>query len=101
MARALSDVIAESGILPIERAAPLIESAAWALAAAHQQGIVHQELRPDELTIVHAAGTTREWVKLGGFGVAAALARAGLAPAPRGRPRARATPRPNRRYAAR
>jgi eukaryotic-like serine/threonine-protein kinase len=76
----LSDVIAESGIMPIERVAPLIESAAWALASAHQQGVVHQELRPDELLVVHAPGTMREWVKIAGFGVSAALARAGTAP---------------------
>ena len=73
----LSDVLAESGILPIERVAPLVESAAWALASAHQQGVVHQELRPDEVFVVHAPGTMREWVKLAGFGVSAALARAG------------------------
>jgi serine/threonine-protein kinase len=76
----LSELIAESGILPIERVAPLIESAAWALASAHQQGVVHKELRPDEIFVVHAPGTMREWVKLAGFGVGAALARAGLAP---------------------
>jgi eukaryotic-like serine/threonine-protein kinase len=76
----LSDVIAESGILPVERVAPLIESAAWALASAHQQGVVHQELRPDEVFVVHAPGTMREWVKLAGFGVSSALARAGTAP---------------------
>jgi hypothetical protein len=83
--RRLSDVIAESGLMPIERVAPIIESAAWALAAAHQQGIVHQELRPDELTVVHAGGTMREWVKVAGFGVSAALARAGTAPPSRSR----------------
>ena len=76
----LSDVIAEAGILPLERVAPLIESAAWALASAHQQGVVHQELRPDEVFVVHAPGTMREWVKIAGFGVTAALARAGTTP---------------------
>jgi serine/threonine-protein kinase len=76
----LSDVIAESGILPIERVAPLIESAAWALASAHQQGVVHEELRPDEVFVVHAPGTMREWVKIAGFGVSAALAHVGSSP---------------------
>jgi serine/threonine-protein kinase len=76
----LSDVIAESGIMAIERVAPLIESAAWALASAHQQGVVHQELRPDEVFVVHAPGTMREWVKIAGFGVSASLAREGAAP---------------------
>jgi eukaryotic-like serine/threonine-protein kinase len=76
----LTDILAEAGILPVERVAPLIESAAWALASAHQQGVVHQELRPDEVFVVHAPGTMREWVKLAGFGVSAALARAGTVP---------------------
>ncbi|HTA20856.1 MAG TPA: serine/threonine-protein kinase [Polyangia bacterium] len=76
----LTDILAESGILPVERVAPLVESAAWALASAHQQGVVHQELRPDEVFVVHAPGTMREWVKLAGFGVSAALARAGTVP---------------------
>jgi eukaryotic-like serine/threonine-protein kinase len=78
--RRLSEILAEAGLLPLERVAPLIESAAWALASAHQQGIVHQELRPDEVFVVQAPGTTREWVKLAGFGVSAALAGAGAAP---------------------
>jgi serine/threonine-protein kinase len=73
----LSQLLVESGLLPIERVAPLVESAAWALAAAHQQGVVHQELRPDEVFVVHAPGTMREWVKIAGFGVSSALARAG------------------------
>ncbi|HSZ82727.1 MAG TPA: serine/threonine-protein kinase, partial [Polyangia bacterium] len=76
----LTDILAEAGILPVERVAPLVESAAWALASAHQQGVVHQELRPDEVFVVHAPGTMREWVKLAGFGVSAALARAGTVP---------------------
>jgi hypothetical protein len=73
--RRLSDLIAESGLLPVERVAPLIESAAWALASAHQQGIVHQELRPEDIYVVQASGSMREWVKIAGFGVNASLAR--------------------------
>ena len=76
----LSEIIAEAGLMPIERVAPLVESAAWAIASAHQQGVVHLELRPDEVFVVHAPGTMREWVKVAGFGVSAALARAGTSP---------------------
>jgi len=76
----LSDVLAASGLLPVPRVAALIESAAWALASAHQQGVVHQELSPADIFVVQATGTTREWTKVDGFGVAAALSKAGVAP---------------------
>jgi serine/threonine-protein kinase len=76
----LSDVMASSGLLPVARVATLVESAAWALASAHQQGVVHQELRPADIYVIQAPGSTREWTKLDGFGVAAALARAGATP---------------------
>jgi hypothetical protein len=76
----LSQLMASSGLLPLPRVAALVESAAWALASAHQQGVVHQELAPAQVLVVEAAGTTREWTKLDGFGMAAALARAGAAP---------------------
>jgi hypothetical protein len=76
----LSQLMASSGLLPLPRVAALVESAAWALASAHQQGVVHQELAPSQVLVVEAAGTTREWTKLDGFGMAAALARAGAAP---------------------
>ncbi|HEV3033095.1 MAG TPA: protein kinase [Polyangia bacterium] len=76
----LSEIIAEAGLMPIERVAPLVESAAWAIASAHQQGVVHLELRPDEVFVVHAPGTMREWVKVAGFGVSAALSRTGTSP---------------------
>src|SRR5215831_16828004 len=40
----LSDLLAATGLLPVPRVAALVESVAWALASAHQQGVVHQEL---------------------------------------------------------
>src|SRR3954468_21847562 len=76
----LSELMASSGLLPTGRVAALIESTAWALASAHQQGVVHQELQPSEIHVVQATGTTREWTKLDGFGLAAALVRVRVAP---------------------
>src|SRR4029079_14187569 len=37
----LSDVMSQTGLLSVSRVAGLLESAAWALSSAHQQGIVH------------------------------------------------------------
>src|SRR5206468_12126936 len=60
----LSEVMASSGLLPVPRVAALVESAAWALASAHQQGVVHQELSPHQIHVVQAPGSAREWTKL-------------------------------------
>lgn len=76
----LSELLAASGLLDIARVAAIVESAAWALAAAHQQGVVHQELHLDRIIVVQAPGTTREWTKVDGFGLDAALVRVGAAP---------------------
>jgi serine/threonine-protein kinase len=76
----LSELLAANGIIGVARVATLVESAAWSLAAAHQQGVVHQELEPVRIFVVQAPGTTREWTKIDGFGLAAALVRAGAAP---------------------
>jgi serine/threonine-protein kinase len=75
----LSDVLRHRGLLPLARAASLAESTAWALAAAHERGVVHQSLRPESIFVVQAPGSTREWTKVDDFGVGAALARAGVA----------------------
>jgi serine/threonine-protein kinase len=77
----LSEILARSGGLPPARVADLVESLAWTLMDAHQQGVVHQELRTEQVYVVGHARGAREWTKLDGFGVAAALVRAGFSPA--------------------
>src|SRR4051812_7559547 len=76
----LSEIMARTGCLPAGRVASLVESMAATLAAAHRQGVVHQQLRPEEIYVVEDARGGREWTKVDGFGVAAALARAGFWP---------------------
>ncbi|GAA4325137.1 hypothetical protein GCM10023086_52040 [Streptomyces venetus] len=61
----LSGVLAVSGALTAERVATLAAQAAAGLAAAHEQGIVHRDVKPANLLLdVH--GT----LKIGDFGIA-------------------------------
>ncbi|WP_406379952.1 serine/threonine-protein kinase [Streptomyces sp. NBC_00197] len=61
----LSHVLATSGTLPAERVARIAAQAAAGLAAAHQQGIVHRDIKPGNL-MLDADGS----VKIGDFGIA-------------------------------
>ncbi|WP_265562887.1 serine/threonine-protein kinase [Streptomyces hygroscopicus] len=61
----LSQVLAEDGPLPVERVADIAAQAAAGLAVAHEQGIVHRDIKPGNL-LLDAGGT----VKIGDFGIA-------------------------------
>ncbi|MGH3096048.1 MAG: protein kinase family protein [Streptosporangiales bacterium] len=66
--RTLTDLLLESGPLDPERAGALVAEAAEALAAAHQVGVSHLQLHPDNLVWTSAGG-----VKVTGVAIEAAL----------------------------
>ena len=67
--RSLADELEGGRRLPLDRIARLLAQAADGLAVAHDAGIVHRDIKPDNLFVVHA-GTPREHLKLLDFGVA-------------------------------
>ena len=68
--RSLTDLLRETGPLPLPRAGGILAQAADALQAAHDLGIVHRDLKPDNIMVTTARG--RDVVKVVDFGIAKA-----------------------------
>ena len=67
----LKTLIAENGILPVGRALDIAAQAADALAAAHRMGIVHRDIKPDNILVTHSPADGRsDLVKVVDFGIA-------------------------------
>jgi serine/threonine protein kinase len=75
---ALSSVVAK-GPLPIERAVDVIEQMCAALARAHDLGVVHRDLKSDNIMLTTQGGR-KDFVKILDFGLAALTRDARLAP---------------------
>jgi serine/threonine-protein kinase len=67
--RSLADTIAARGRLPVDEAHRVLAALASALAAAHEQGVVHRDLRPGNIFNENRTGR----VLLTDFGIAALL----------------------------
>lgn len=68
--RPLTEVLKESGPMPLGRAADLVSQAASGLGAAHAAGIVHRDVKPGNLMVVER-GTGGGTLKVLDFGIAA------------------------------
>jgi serine/threonine protein kinase/FixJ family two-component response regulator len=99
--RSLTDVIEKDGALTPQGVATVISQAAQALERAHKVGVIHRDVKPDNIMLIpddDAAEGDAPWhVKLVDFGVAKVLletsvpieVEAGLTPSPLRRPTAR------------
>jgi serine/threonine-protein kinase len=66
--RTLKDIIRSEGPLPLDRIVEIVRQVSGALDAAHQQGVVHRDLKSDNIMLSQTNGG--DWAKVLDFGIA-------------------------------
>ncbi|HYE12913.1 MAG TPA: protein kinase, partial [Pyrinomonadaceae bacterium] len=67
--RTLKDVVRGEGPLPLARVVEIVRQVSGALEAAHAEGVVHRDLKSDNIMLEEAAGGG-DWAKVLDFGIA-------------------------------
>jgi serine/threonine-protein kinase len=75
--RTLKEAIASQGPLKLDRAVNIVRQVAGALDAAHSQGVIHRDLKSENIMLVRHDGD--EWSKVLDFGIAKILQPRGAA----------------------
>lgn len=76
----LKEVIRSEGPLPLARVVEIIRQVSGALEAAHSEGVVHRDLKSDNIMLVDM-GTGGDWSKVLDFGIAKITEKVGQDPA--------------------
>ncbi|HYE65698.1 MAG TPA: protein kinase [Pyrinomonadaceae bacterium] len=76
----LKDVIRNDGPMSLPRVVEIIRQVSGALEAAHSEGVVHRDLKSDNIMLVDV-GNGRDWAKVLDFGIAKIQQPAGQDPA--------------------
>jgi eukaryotic-like serine/threonine-protein kinase len=66
--QSLQDIQRASGTLPVERCLGILDQVAEALGEAHDQGIVHRDMKPENIMVEEREG--QDFVKVLDFGIA-------------------------------
>ena len=66
--RTLKEIINKEGPLALDRVIEIVRQVAGALDVAHSQGVVHRDLKSENIMLVHHDGD--EWAKVLDFGIA-------------------------------
>jgi serine/threonine-protein kinase len=66
--RTLKDIIRAGGPMPLTRVTEIVRQVAGALEVAHTEGVVHRDLKSDNIMLEEAAGG--DWAKVLDFGIA-------------------------------
>lgn len=80
--RTLKDELSARGFIPCMEALETTQQVLHGLAAAHEVGVVHRDVKPDNLFLCDPVGRGRRMVKVLDFGVAKVLGGRKGAPAP-------------------
>src|SRR5919112_1107618 len=67
--RTLKDIVRGEGPMPLARVVEIVRQVSGALEAAHEQGVVHRDLKSDNIMLEEAAGGG-DWAKVLDFGIA-------------------------------
>src|SRR5947209_11545184 len=67
--RTLKDIVRDGGPMPLARVTEIVRQVAGALDAAHAEGVIHRDLKSDNIMLEEAAGGG-DWAKVLDFGIA-------------------------------
>ncbi|HEY9283968.1 MAG TPA: protein kinase [Pyrinomonadaceae bacterium] len=66
----LKQIVRANGPMPLERVVTITAQIAGALDAAHAEGVVHRDLKSDNIMLCETGGTGGDWAKVLDFGIA-------------------------------